>query len=170
MFKKLFLVLAVLGMFSTVAFADGGESTWLKGQGGVTFNYSQLQKSTFMGIANFEILQRVWGQKFFIGGQYRDINNETSWEDYTGKVYIYTHDPNVSILQKKPQMYLMVGGGLAHQSNADELGKFSFNGGAGILIPTGIGNFIVELNGLNIDNDWSLTATTGLQIGIDFKP
>jgi hypothetical protein len=168
--KKTLLVLAVLVAFCTSAFAVD-ETTWLKGQGGATFNYSQLQKSEFRAIANFEALQRVWGKNVFIGVQYRDINNAPvgSWEDYTGKAYVYTRDPIGSITLKKPQIYLMVGSGLAHQSNSDELGKFSFNGGCGILIPTGLANFIVELNGANIDKDWIVTVTAGIQVGIDFK-
>ena len=182
MFKKLMaLVLVALfvmsfGSLITPAICHVVElqSKWLKGTGGAIFSYGQLQKAKFNGIFNAEGLIRLKGDKLYGGVQYRDINNEgLSFDDLTVKTYLYTRDLNASIEKRQPQMYLMLGGGGAHESKSGTFAVASVNGGFGLLIPTGIANFIVELTGFNImrPNETDVSSilfTAGIQANLGF--
>jgi len=173
--KLLVIVLAVLFVLPVVCGAQEVQSKWAKGTGGVFCTYGQFQKAEFSGIFNVEGLLRLKGDKLYGGAQYRKINNEgLSFNDLTAMIYLYTRDLNKSIEDKKPQLYLKVGVGGAHETGT--LAVVSVNGGFGLLIPTPItntGGLVVELTGFNIfqpsENDVSsILFTAGIQAGLDF--
>lgn len=163
--RKLLFVFAIVLLLSPSVLA---ENDWFfKGQGGVFSTNSALKDGEVWGTAQFEFVRIVFGDHIAIGGTYQDINGaEEQWEDYAGAIYLYTRNPRL----KKFQPYLFTGGGLAHASKegAEVFGEGSFNGGFGLLIPIFDMGAVVEFGGKNIDGDWLMRLTAGLQIGLDF--
>jgi hypothetical protein len=130
-----------------------------------------LKENKVAGTASFSFARKVWGQKIFVGGGYQDINNSSgfgNFDTYTGKIYVFTRDPGISLLKYTPQMYLVLGGGVAHEVGSGLLGNGAFNGGFGILIPSKLADVFIETTAFNASGKWSLDLGAGIQIGMDF--
>ena len=171
MFKKLVFCAVLVVFCSSMAVADSSPNWYLRGQGGVTSTWDQLKESKVAGTASFSFMRKVWGQKIFVGGGYQDINNAVgfgNFDTYTGKIYVFTRDPGISLLKYTPQMYLVLAGGVAHEVNSGLLGNGAFNGGFGILIPSPLADFLIETTAFNTAGTWSFDIGAGIQIGMDF--
>lgn len=171
MLRKVLLCVLLVVFCGSMAWADSSPAWYLRGQGGVTSTWDQLKENGVAGTASFSFMRKVWGEKIFVGGGYQDINNAAglgNFDTYTGKIYVFTRDPGISLLKYTPQMYLVLSGGVAHEVGSGLLGNGAFNGGIGILIPSKLADFFVETTAFNTAGTWSFDMGAGIQIGLDF--
>lgn len=168
MFKRLALCVLLVVVMAGMVFAEGGETKFIKIQIGATGTVSQTQTAHVNGLVQAGGMFRLWGDHFYGGLKYQDINNVLSgnWNTGDGMIYIFTRNPTVSLLNNKPQIYGIVGAGVGHE---EESGKFidagTLNTGLGLLVPTPIGDFTLETTGYMIGDKWTLNALLGVQWG-----
>lgn len=162
-------VLAVLVLFSATALANGGEKVFVKGTLGALFTSDQVNNKEFRGTFNPSIHIKAYKDCVWLTGfSYQDIDNLDAGADlqnYSAGFVIYAHDPNTWILAKKPDLYMMIEGGVAHESESGILGKGSANGGLGVLYPTPLGNLVGEVKAFYLPTGWQMSVNVGFLKG-----
>lgn len=173
--KKLVLILAVLMLFCTSAFAQ--DLTWAgRIAGGVTGVRSAIENGHFKGFVQASLMRKAIGNKIYGKFSFTNIDNAVSdsagfkGEDYALGTYIFAIDPMTAEKSGIPIAYMTLGVGGAHQTGY--FAKISFDAGVGMFWahPLGqkLGDWCIELDGFKAETDqgdyWSGTLSVGLQI------
>lgn len=132
-------------------------------QGGVFSTYSNLTNGHMWGTSNFMFSRQVY-DKFHLRGSYQDMQNEErDANDYSIQTLLFTRNSTEQF-----QLYLILGGGFAHDANAETFANATWSGGLGVMVPIPNAAFaiVLEITTRGLEDDTYVQLTSGFRIPI----
>lgn len=158
------ILIILLPVFCLAQEPESEQETWaIYAQGGVFSTYNSLTEGHLWGTANFMFSRQIY-DKLHLRGSYQDMqNDERDVNDYGLQTMFFTRNS-----LERFQLYLVLGGGFAHDAEAANFADASWSGGVGLMIPIPAAEFAitVEVMAKGLENDTYAQFMTGFRVPI----